>query len=837
MKKHNYLPLIITTSLLLWCTLLFARVNHLINGEKISQLSAQIEFVFHFFMLVLVTNIFKRAEPEDRKIFLWLLIANICLFLNDFAFYLVVYFPNNYLINLTVISFIIDIIPYAIWVLAVIVFLSKILIKDIMSFRQFLKIFSALLIFNIIIIFLFLSSIQYAFGNVSWQSISQVLSSMGELIIFDLTILCLMYSENKGLSLTLSGFIVLISGDFIINYSFLSQTDTIETYGELLWFLGLILIFFGMLVLKQNRLYGVKDWLRKVNTIKSRLAFWSFSISVINILPFFILAYLFSPLSKAVFLILPPFIMITSVLVVILSLLTGKSFERPFKQITNNIESLMFDNDKSKINNNFSIEEFIYLQKFISDTYNIKEERDKAKKALGELTAQVAHDIRSPLAALDMIVTGLSDRATEQERTMMRTAFRRINNIANDLVARYKGKENHPDISLFIYVVLKDIVSEKDLEYGLRNTRFELILNDPQYAFLLIEGNYKEMRRMLSNLINNAVNAMPNGGTIRIACKKLDNNVVIMIRDQGCGLPQERIDKLLSENETQDSGIGLGLKHAKDYIKKHGGSFNLVSEEGQGTQINITFPILPKPKWLAEKLEVDFTQPVMIIDDDASIHEIWTKKFENFEVKREDYYSPLEAHEALRSKQSEVKLILCDYEFIGSEETGLDFLRSIQDIPAEKYLVTTHVDNEMILNECEVLNLQLIPKHLLPYVEIRQLNLNISLAEPQNENQIDAIFIDDEPYNHDFWQYAANKKKKTLLCFTTLEAFETANLDLPKTTPIYIDLNLHEASGLDVAQHLHSKGFIRLYIATGYADFNIDDHPYLAGVQGKDPPF
>lgn len=142
---------------------------------------------------------------------------------------------------------------------------------------------------NFVVILLYSTSIRYAFGVGSWQSISQFINSTVELIIYNLSILCLIYAENKGLSLILSGTVILLSGDFIINYSYLSQTN-IETYGELFWFLGLILITYGTILIKQEAKKGVTiSWFRNANTIKSKLAFWSFSISIINIIPFFVL--------------------------------------------------------------------------------------------------------------------------------------------------------------------------------------------------------------------------------------------------------------------------------------------------------------------------------------------------------------------------------------------------------------------------------------------------------------------------------------------------------------------------------------------------------------------
>lgn len=181
------------------------------------------------------------------------------------------------------------------------------------------------------------------------------------------------------------------------------------------------------------------------------------------------------------------------------------------------------------------------------------------------------------------------------------------------------------------------------------------------------------------------------------------------------------------------------------------------SEIGKGTEVILSLPTSPKPKWLAEKLEIEFTKPVMIIDDDTSIHDIWTKKLEDFKVIREDFYTTNDARLALKSGQSKPGLILCDCEFIGQKEVGLQFLESINTLPIQKYLVTTHVDNETILNKCEDLGLQLIPKHLLPYLTIQKLNTETKAT--LSTELADATLIDDEPYNHEFWQFAAKTQK------------------------------------------------------------------------------
>ena len=409
--------------------LLLMRVYGVLPCEKISQISAQIGLCLHVFMLFTILKIFTRISRDQHKTLFWLFLINIGLFLNDLAFYWVIYLPKNYTLDLSFSSFVIDIIPYSLWNVSVLIFLTT-LIKNIFYLKNFTTIFSFLLLINLLIILIFFNSISAIFNYLSWQNISQITSSLIELIIYDLSIMCLIYSENKGLSLIVTGLIVLVSGDFIISYSFLAQSNSIATYGELFWLLGLLCVFLGMLEF-QSQSWVIKKLFRSPNSIKGNLALWAFGISMVNILPFFGLAYLFAPLSKSVFIVLPPFFMLTSVLVVTLSLFAARHFEAPFKKIADNIESLMLDNDKNVFNKNFVIEEFIFLQDFILKVFDIKKEREKAKKALTLLTAQVAHDIRSPLAALNTCLNILSN-ISEKQRILMKNALNRINDIANN---------------------------------------------------------------------------------------------------------------------------------------------------------------------------------------------------------------------------------------------------------------------------------------------------------------------------------------------------------------------------------------------------------------------
>ncbi|OJY50171.1 MAG: hypothetical protein BGO90_10920 [Legionella sp. 40-6] len=608
--------------------LLLMRVYGVLPCEKISQISAQIGLCLHVFMLFTILKIFTRISRDQHKTLFWLFLINIGLFLNDLAFYWVIYLPKNYTLDLSFSSFVIDIIPYSLWNVSVLIFLTT-LIKNIFSLKNFTTIFSFLLLINLLIILIFFNSISAIFNYLSWQNISQITSSLIELIIYDLSIMCLIYSENKGLSLIVTGLIVLVSGDFIISYSFLAQSNSIATYGELFWLLGLLCVFLGMLEF-QSQSWVIKKLFRSPNSIKGNLALWAFGISMVNILPFFGLAYLFAPLSKSVFIVLPPFFMLTSVLVVTLSLFAARHFEAPFKKIADNIESLMLDNDKNVFNKNFVIEEFIFLQDFILKVFDIKKEREKAKKALTLLTAQVAHDIRSPLAALNTCLNILSN-ISEKQRILMKNALNRINDIANNLLHQYADKDSAADFldiqSWLLAPILESIISEKRLQYEGRPIELETIITSAGYmAFAQFDAS--RMKRLLSNLINNSAEAFSViGGKITLTLEASDKYLTFKIIDDGCGIEADLLQRVFDEGISfKEKGFGLGLPDAKKNIEAFGGTIQLHSIPREGTTVEITLPRSEPPPWFAPEITVSFNTEIAILDDDNSVHCAWNQR-------------------------------------------------------------------------------------------------------------------------------------------------------------------------------------------------------------------
>ncbi len=725
----NPVYLVIGSCLALWF-FLFVSMHYLDQGaQKIGTLAAKLEFVAHFFTLFFLAKLWRSSIKEERKVITWFIGINFWLFIVDFCFYLAAYASNSLLLKMSIVNFLLYYAPCVVYGVILIIFLSSILLKDVLKTQGFIKIVAALSVVNIIILYLFFSSIEYAFGVISFQTVSQILHLCILLVLFDFSILGLIYTNNNGMVLFLAGTIILSAGNFFLTYSYLSQTTNLFAYGELLWFLGLLFIMFFVLSIRNDASLFISTWFRKSNMIKSKLVFWAFSISISSFLLFVSMAYTFSIVDKKIFLWLPLFFMGYSVVVVVLSIYMGSFFEAPFRKITSNIDALKANN-QTKLNHDFSIAEFIDLQKYIVDTMEVREEKNRMQKQLGEVAQQTAHDIRSPLAALTMTLDVVSDAHPEKIRLMMRDSVNRIRDITNNLVDSTKPVStvetsvksvSDERLNYLLSSLIETLITEKRMQFRSRiDVGIEATLGADSYG-IFAKVNLAEFKRVLSNLINNAVEALNDSGNVTISLLREDNRAVILIADDGSGIPPEILKKLGQRGETYDKtgGSGLGLYHARTTLESWGGSFQIISTVGLGTTLRLEIPLEKAPIWFVEELKLTSGQKVVALDDDTSVHQIWQSRLSNLDVELISLSTPEQLKQWLidYSDILERTLFLIDYELLGFKETGLQLIQEL-NLQKSAVLVTSRFEEPKIVTSCESNVIRLIPKGMAPFVPI-----------------------------------------------------------------------------------------------------------------------
>lgn len=275
-----------------------------------------------------------------------------------------------------------------------------------------------------------------------------------------------------------------------------------------------------------------------------------------------------------------------------LSSLLNNYISAPVMKLTN---SLKLDSGLDRSNN---LDEIQFLINEI-DTWREKLKKAKALEHnahLGKIAAQLAHDIRSPLAVIGMVLNKVSN-IPESYLKLMLASTERISAIANSFLVQYRDKDSHiKSLSIQpepIVSIVEKIFNEKLVQFS--NTLATLNLEiSPDKNILICRINAVEFERAISNLINNAVEALTAPGFVKIRVFTDGGFIVLTIEDSGMGIPAQLLEKIIEEGVSigKENGSGLGLSHAKQMIESWGGSLDVFSVVAKGTLITLRLPMI-----------------------------------------------------------------------------------------------------------------------------------------------------------------------------------------------------------------------------------------------------
>ncbi len=361
----------------------------------------------------------------------------------------------------------------------------------------------------------------------------------------------------------------------------------------------------------------------------------------------------------------------------------------------------------------------------------------RSEAEVGRLALQVSHDIRSPLSALRMVLGTLNDIA-EEKRLLLRNATQRINDIANQLLREGKARVSMPVLpdsgeQVMVVALLESILSEKRLQFREQVAiSIEGDINEGYGLFANIDTT--EFSRVMSNLLNNAVEAIPGAGRVVVSTKGTSENVIITVHDTGKGMPPDLLQtvgrrRVSLGKEGTSSGSGLGLHHAFQTIEEARGKIEIASRINIGTIITITLPRARQPKWFLTKVNMISNMTIVSTDDDQTIHQIWSGRLREPDLpfhKHVACSSLKEMRTWISANQNSsndstnrdsfaATLFFIDYEFLGQADNGLDLIESC-GIARQAVLVTSRYDEPLIRSRCEKLGIKILPKSLAPFV-------------------------------------------------------------------------------------------------------------------------
>lgn len=213
-------------------------------------------------------------------------------------------------------------------------------------------------------------------------------------------------------------------------------------------------------------------------------------------------------------------------------------------------------------------------------------ERSQRLVSLGTLTAGVTHEIRNPLTVIRSETERLANEARDlaylkQFRNLLLKHIDRISGIVERMLGLAKEKTRQE-----IDINLNDVINSTLELFGSSSVTVKKELS----SIPAIKGDPQELQEVFVNLIQNAVEAMPGGGTLTIKTYTGDRRVIVEVSDTGKGIPEEIREKIFDPfYSTRHEGVGLGLSIVYRIIREHGADIKVTSEVGKGTTFKLLF--------------------------------------------------------------------------------------------------------------------------------------------------------------------------------------------------------------------------------------------------------
>ncbi len=214
--------------------------------------------------------------------------------------------------------------------------------------------------------------------------------------------------------------------------------------------------------------------------------------------------------------------------------------------------------------------------------------------AVGTLAAGVAHEVNNPLAGMLTCIETMEANPDDSELReryleLIRDGIKRIEHTVLNLLDFSRPREIQPEVTSFNHN-LRHVVEL--VEYQLRKNRVEVSFElDPEEPIVL--ADHFQMEQLFLNLVLNAIQAMPSGGTLTLRTRTLSSRVFAEVADTGSGIPEavrERIFDPFFTTREVGQGTGLGLSVSYSIVQAHGGGIEVDSAPGKGSRFRVWLP-------------------------------------------------------------------------------------------------------------------------------------------------------------------------------------------------------------------------------------------------------
>lgn len=238
----------------------------------------------------------------------------------------------------------------------------------------------------------------------------------------------------------------------------------------------------------------------------------------------------------------------------------------------------------------------------LAEAFNqMSQEVARANHLRRQMTADIAHDLRTPLTVVGGYIESMRDgvlQPTHERLALIYTEIERLQHMVSDL--RMLSQADAGELSMHLQPIAPAALLEqaaRRYQHQAEQIQVSLKLETPK-DLPVVSVDEARMMQVLDNLLSNALRFTPTGGQISLSASKNQGTVQIVVTDTGSGIPTEDLPNIFTrfyradQTRSGDSGeSGLGLSIAKALVTAHGGEIRAESEPGEGTRVTISLPV------------------------------------------------------------------------------------------------------------------------------------------------------------------------------------------------------------------------------------------------------
>ncbi len=280
----------------------------------------------------------------------------------------------------------------------------------------------------------------------------------------------------------------------------------------------------------------------------------------------------------------------------IVGVVISRSLTKPLQTLTAAVQNM----EKGQIHQQVPVTSGDEIGRLAEAFNRMSDQLEKSNQQRRQMTADIAHDLRTPLTIISGYVEAMQDgilESTPERLALIYSEIERLQHMVQDL--QVLSQADAGDLSLTMQPLrVNGLIQQSAVRFQQQaNNQGVLLSVDTDANNCFIEGDEARLIQVLDNLLSNALRYTPEGGRIALACRKSDKGIDILVSDTGKGISPAELPLIFNRfhrgdrsrhTDGQESGLGLAI--VKSLVEAHHGQVTVRSEAGKGTTFVITLP-------------------------------------------------------------------------------------------------------------------------------------------------------------------------------------------------------------------------------------------------------